>query len=98
MERKVTAEQAENQFGTMLKGVCKAGDNFVVEQDGEPVAAVVPYWMYKQWMERRKAFFDRAAAIAERVNMDPDEAMELALEAQREVRREMALEREQQQQ
>lgn len=78
----------------MLKGVCKEGDDFVVEQDGEPVAAVVPFWLYNQWKRLLEAFFARVAAIAERVNMDPDEAEALVNEAIREVRAEASRERE----
>jgi prevent-host-death family protein len=88
MERKIGAFEARRQFGKVLNEVVAKGDRYVVERHGEPVAAVVPIRLYEQWKRERDAFFDRMEAIAERANMSEDEAMALALEAQRAVRAE----------
>ena len=89
MERKVTTEEAETQFGTILRGVCKEGDDFVVEQDGEPVAAVVPFWLYNQWKRRREGLFARLAEAAQTgEDLTDEETMDIAVEAVRAVREE----------
>ncbi|HEX5506374.1 MAG TPA: type II toxin-antitoxin system Phd/YefM family antitoxin [Thermomicrobiales bacterium] len=86
MEKTVAAFDARRQFGKMLQDVSARGDRFVVERHGEPVAALVPIAVYEQWKRGREEFFDRLQAIAERANVPPDEAEELAREAVQAVR------------
>ena len=73
-------------FDKVLDDVATTGDRYIVERDGEAIAAVVPMHVYAAWTRDREAFFDRLEATARRVNMDEDDAMALALEAQRAVR------------
>jgi prevent-host-death family protein len=87
MERTVGAFEARRNFGKLLEEVVAKGDKIVVERHGEPVAVVVPVEVYRQWQRSRAAFFDRATAIAERVNLSPEEADKLAAEAVRWARR-----------
>lgn len=81
MEKTVSAYEARRNFGKYLQEVSGKGDKIVVERHGEPVAVVVPMDVYKQWQRNRQEFFDRLREMAERANMDPDEADELAEEA-----------------
>lgn len=88
MERKIGAFDARRTFGKVLNEVAARGDRYVVEQHGEPIAAIVPITLYEQWKQAREAFFDRVERTAQRVDMNEDEAMALALEAQQAVRAE----------
>lgn len=86
MEKTIAASGARRQFVRMLEEVSARGDRFVVERRGEPVAALVPIAVYEHWKRGREEFFDRLQVIAERANLPPDEAEELAREAVRAVR------------
>lgn len=86
MEKVIAAFDARRQFGKLLNDVSARGDNFVVERHGEPVAAVVPIEVYRQWKRQRDEFFANMQAIAERVDLPEDEAMALANEAVHAVR------------
>lgn len=80
MEKMIGAFEARRSFGKVLQGVTR-GDTFVVEKNGEPVAAVVPIERYEQWKKRRAAFFDRLQAMAEEANVPAEEAEHLVTEA-----------------
>lgn len=85
-EKIVAAFDARRKFGKILQDVLAHGDRFVVERHGEPVAAVVPIEVYEQWKKGREAFFARVRAAAERADLPPEEAAELAEEAVRAAR------------
>jgi prevent-host-death family protein len=85
MEKTIGAFEVRRKFGELLDEVTR-GDKVVVERHGKPVAAVVPIELYEQWKRERQRFFDQMREISERVNLEPDEAMTLALEAQEAVR------------
>lgn len=87
MERAIAAFTARRQFGQLLDQVMAQGDQFVVERNGKPVAALVPIDVYEQWKASREAFFDNVRQIAERVNLPEDDAMDLANEAVAAARR-----------
>jgi prevent-host-death family protein len=83
MERTIEASESQMTIEEVIRDVVAKGDQIIVEQDGEPVAAVVPVELYRQWRHSRRAAGDMLRAMAERANMDPDEADELAAEAVR---------------
>ena len=80
MEKTLGAFEVRRQFGKVLQGITR-GDKFVVEKNGEPVAAVVPIELYEQWKKRRAAFFEHMRHVAERANVPEDEAQQLIEEA-----------------
>ena len=86
MEKTVAAFEARRSLGRILQDVAARGDRVVVERHGEPIAALVPIDVYNQWKRSRAAFFDRMRAAAERANLTPDEADDLAAEAINAVR------------
>ena len=89
MIKKTIADvDAGQQLDRILDEVAGEGSHYIIEQHGEPAAAVVPFYLYQQWERAREDFFDRIEEVAKRVNMDEDEAMALALEAQQAVRAE----------
>lgn len=86
MEKSIGAFDVRRRFGRVLQEVIAKGDRFVVERHGEPVAAVVPIEVYRQWKRGREFFFDQLHQAQERSNLDPDEADQLAAEAVRATR------------
>ncbi len=83
MEKTLSAFEVRRNFGKMLQDVAAKGDKIVVERHGEPVAVLVPLSVYEQWQCNRTRAYNALREIAERVNMSPEEADELAEEAVR---------------
>lgn len=86
MEKSVSALDAPQRFGDLLQEVSANGDRYVVERDGVPLAAVVPFALYSQWKRRREGFFEQMRKTAERANLSEAEAIRLTDEARRAVR------------
>ena len=84
----VTADEARQRFDELLNGAAGRGQSYVIERGGKPAAAIVPVHIYEAWLRRREAFFERLDATSKRVNMDPDEAEALVVEAVAAVRAE----------
>jgi hypothetical protein len=59
MVRKVSALKVGKDLGQLLEGVYRKGDQYVIERDGQPMAAVVPVWQLKEWRDRRARFFEK---------------------------------------
>ena len=62
MMRTVTVITMRKNLGQLLEQVDK-GDQYVIEQDGRPMAAVVPVWQLKEWRARRDRFFAKIDAV-----------------------------------
>ena len=88
MERKVGVTQARKELGEMIDKVQHQGDSYVIDRHGKPAAAVVPMKVYETWKTDRKEFFDLIRQMQQEADLDPDEAMRIALEAQQAVRAE----------
>jgi len=86
MEKTVSSQDAPGRFGDLLQEVSDKGDRYVVERDGVPLAAVVPFALYSQWKRRRQDLFDRMRETAERANLSEDDAIRLTDEAKSAVR------------
>ena len=72
----------------MIDKVQHQGDSYVIDRHGKPAAAVVPMKVYETWKTDRKEFFDLIRQMQQEADLDPDEAMRIALEAQQAVRAE----------
>ena len=57
MEKTINALKVRQNLGTLLNEVLLKNDQFIIERNGKPMAAVIPVWQFKQWKEKRKAFF-----------------------------------------
>lgn len=86
MEKTVSSQDVPQRFGDLLREVSDKGDRYVVERDGVPLAAVVPFALYSQWKRRRESFFGQMRETADRANLSEDEAVRLTDEAKQDVR------------
>ncbi len=86
MEKTVSSQDVPGRFGDLLQGVSDKGDRYVVEQDGVPLAAMVPFALYAQWKRRREDFFGQMRQAADRANLSETEAARRTDEAKRAVR------------
>jgi prevent-host-death family protein len=86
MEKTISSQDAPQRIGDVLHEVSDNGDRYVVEQDGVPLAAVIPFGLYAQWKQRRETFFAQMRETAERANLSEDEAIQLTDEAKQAVR------------
>ncbi len=57
MEKIINALKVRQNLGTLLNEVLLKNDQFIIERNGKPMAAVIPVWQFKQWKEKRKTFF-----------------------------------------
>lgn len=89
MERELNVTKAREELSNIVDRVQFQGDTYVISRNGKPAVAVVPLKVYENWRRQRQEFFDLVKTISSRSNLDADQAMELALEAQRAVRDEM---------
>jgi prevent-host-death family protein len=87
MAEKVSTLDVRQRIGDMLNRVALRHDEFVIERKGKPLAALVPI----ERLEQMRRFARRhALSLLEQQKSGPlsdEEAMELALEAQRWARR-----------
>jgi prevent-host-death family protein len=86
IEKTVGAFEARRQFGKILQDVTSGRGKYIVERNGQPIAAVVPVEIYDQWKRRRQAFFDQMRSAAEGASLSDEQAMKLANEAVHAVR------------
>lgn len=86
METTVPAFEAGRSFGRLLDRVLIQGEQVVIERHGEPVAALVPVAVYRQWQRDRRLFFDQMRESAAHANLPEQEANRLAAEAVRAAR------------
>lgn len=86
MEKTVSSQDAPERFGDLLQEVSDKGDRYVVERDGVPMAAVVPFALYSQWKRRREDFFGQMREAADRADLSETEALRLTHEAKRVLR------------
>jgi antitoxin (DNA-binding transcriptional repressor) of toxin-antitoxin stability system len=66
MVRTVTVLGMQKNLGRLLQQVDAKGDQYVVEQAGRPIAAMVPVWQLKEWRARRDRFFAKIDAVRRR--------------------------------
>lgn len=82
----IAAFEARRKFGKLLQGILR-GDKFVVERNGEQVAAVVPIEVYEQWRQSRNALFEKIRAASKLTNLSEQEADKLADKSVRAIRK-----------
>lgn len=89
MAERISTMDVRARIGDLLNRVALRHDEFVIERKGKPLAALVPVERLEQMRgaarQGLRDFLDNQQNAAGRVLSDK-EAMELALEAQREAR------------
>lgn len=86
MEKTVSSGDVSQQFANLLEDVSGQGDRYVVERDGVPLAAVVPFALYAQWKRRRGAFFEIMRGTADQADLSEKDAVRITDEAKHAVR------------
>ena len=66
MVRTVNVLKMRKNLGQLLERVDAQGNQYVIEQGGRPMAAVVPVWQLKEWRARRDRFFAKIDAVRRR--------------------------------
>jgi prevent-host-death family protein len=86
--RTIGTFEARRIFGKLIDTVRFGNAGVIVEKNGEEAVAIVPVALFRQWQQRREAFFARLAQAAQQANMNEDDAKQLANDVVREVREE----------
>jgi len=76
MEKMINALKARQNLGTLLNEVLLRNDQFIIERNGKPMAAVIPVWQFEQWKEKREAFFEKIEVVHKRNEKVSQEALE----------------------
>lgn len=87
--KRVTVTDARNTLGDIVDSVRYQGSSVLLEKSGKPVAVVVSVDAFVKWQQQRTKDFEVIERIQKRFEgqFTEEEAMALALEAQREVRK-----------
>ncbi|MFQ6099878.1 MAG: type II toxin-antitoxin system Phd/YefM family antitoxin [Anaerolineae bacterium] len=92
MPATITATEAKNRFGEVIRRVCKGGETLIVERGGLPVMAIVPMQEYQASGMRKQARFARAvraaAQEAETLGLTEDQVERETREIRQDVYRE----------
>jgi prevent-host-death family protein len=92
MSEKVSTMDVRARIGDMLNRVSLRHDEFIIERKGKPVAALVPVERLEQMRRFARAhalgFFERQKEASGN-QLSDQEAMDIALEAQRAARRQI---------
>jgi prevent-host-death family protein len=86
MERQVGVAEAREKFSELIEKVQYKGEAYVISRHGKPAAALVPMKVYENWKRQREELFATVRKMQEQINLDPEEAERIALEAQQAVR------------
>lgn len=89
VEKQMNITQVRDELGSLVDDVQYQGNKYVIVRHGKPAVAVVPLHIYESWKSSREQLFGlieqtQAASGA----TDPDEIMNIVLEAQQAVRAE----------
>ena len=66
MVRTVNVLKMRKNLGQLLERVDAKGNQYVIEQGGRPMAAMVPVWQLTEWRARRSRFFAKIDAVRRR--------------------------------
>ncbi len=87
MQKQLGLSEARGQLSQIINGVQYDRDTYIISKQGKPVAAVVPLDVLEQWQTERDRLFEVMDEVHEQnQDLDPDELMEVILEAQQAVR------------
>lgn len=88
MERRVSIQQARQQFPTLVQAAFYRGDRALISRHGKPMAALIPIDEYERWKKRREEAFTAFRQVWEaNRNVRPPQVERDVEEEIREVRR-----------
>lgn len=94
MEKKMNITRVRDVLGNLIDDVQYQNNKYIILRHGKPAVAVVPLHVYENWKSSRERLFGLIEQMQESSGSnDPDEIMELVLEAQQAVRAEAAEEK-----
>ena len=86
MTKSITTSTLDSDVQQLIKAAGQGKLRVIFEEDGKPVAAVMPLLSAQAWDTERESFFATFEATAKRSDLSEEEAEELALEAVKAVR------------
>ncbi len=86
MTKSITTTMLDPAAQQLIKAAGEGKIRVIFEEDGKPVAAVMPLGSAQEWDTEREAFFETIREMQQSANLTPEEAEELALEAVKAVR------------
>jgi len=90
MEKKLNISEVRGSLGDLVDEVQYQNNKLVILRHGKPAVALVPLHVYENWKLSRQRLFELIEkAQNSSGDKDPDEVMELVLEAQSAVRGEV---------
>jgi prevent-host-death family protein len=94
MEKVIGLTEARSKLSDIVNEVMYERDTYIISKQGKPAVAVVPLEILEQWRQDRARLFQVIEEVqAQNIDVDPDELMEVILEAQHEVRTQLAREK-----
>jgi prevent-host-death family protein len=91
MQKNLALSEARVKLSQIINGVLYDRDTYIISKQGTPAAAVVPLDVLEQWQTERARLFEVMDEVHEQnQDLDPDELMEIIVEAQQAVRTETA--------
>lgn len=89
MEKQMTITQVRDAIGDVVDEVQHRNNRYIILRHGKPAAVIVPLHVYESWQSNRDRLFSLIEQMqATSGDSDPDEVMQLVLEAQQAVRNE----------
>ena len=90
MQKTLGLTEARSKLSEIINSVLYERDTYIISKQGKPAVAVVPLDVLEQWQAERDRLFEVIDEVhAQNQDLDPDEVMEVVLEAQQAVRAEM---------
>ena len=87
MEKSLGITELREVLGNVFDEVQYQDASFIVERRGKPAGVIVPVQVYEKWKQNRERLFELIeTAQANSGDNDPDEIMDLVLDAQQSVR------------
>jgi len=89
MEKKLNISDVRDSLGDLVDEVQYQNNKLVILRHGKPAVALVPLHVYENWKSSRRRLFELIEQAQDASgDKDPDEVMELVLEAQTATREE----------
>ena len=87
MEKRITITQLRDSFAEVVDEVQYQNSRYLILRHGKPVAVIVPLHVYESWQSNRERLFGLIEQMRSAAgDADPDQIMQLVLEAQQTTR------------